>query len=157
MFYRQLLCRGFWLCRRLVAPVPLEIRSSEHALDVAFNYVSEHKITFSTDQNPEKSKTKGITFSSKEIIWEPSPLQFCGNSLPWVKSAKYVGNRILNHMDGLQSDIKIKRSKYIEKNVELNQEFSFARPDIKTRINQIYNSSFPGSVLWDLTSRNVRC
>ena len=35
-----------------------------------------------------------------------------------------------------------------------NQEFYPAHPDVKCKINRIFNSSFPGSVLWDLTSGN---
>ena len=47
-------------------------------------------------------------------------------------------------------------ARYIEKNCDINQEFKFANPEIKTKINHIYNSSFPGSILWDLTSRNIQ-
>ena len=35
-------------------------------------------------------------------------------------------------------------------------EFGFAHPNVKSKINMIYNSSFPGSILWDLSSRNVK-
>ena len=37
----------------------------------------------------------------------------------------------------------------------MNQEFGFAHPEIKCKLNQIYNSSFSGSMLWDFTSKNV--
>ena len=47
-------------------------------------------------------------------------------------------------------------ARYIEKNCDINQEFKFANPEIKTKINHIYNSTFPGSILWDLTSRNIQ-
>ena len=57
-------------------------------------------------------------------------------------------------MNGLQSDILIKRAIYIGRNSELLQEFYFAHPELLCKINQIYNTSFPGSVLWDFTSRN---
>ena len=43
---------------------------------------------------------------------------------------------------------------YIEKNCELNQEFPHAHPEVKCKLNKIYNSSFSGSVLWDFSSRN---
>ena len=35
------------------------------------------------------------------------------------------------------------------------QEFYYGHPEFKCKLNAIFNSSFPGSVLWDLTSRNV--
>ena len=99
-------------------------------LDIAQKYASDHKISFSTNPLPEKSKTKGIVFSNRELKWQPAALQLCGNPLPWVKSAKYLGNKVTGIMDGLSQDIKIKRARYIERNVELNQEFYFAHPII---------------------------
>ena len=35
------------------------------------------------------------------------------------------------------------------------QEFPFAHPDVKCKLNRIYNSSFPGSVLYNLSSDSV--
>ena len=43
----------------------------------------------------------------------------------------------------------------IERTSELLQEFPYAHPEVKCKINRIYNSSFPGSVLYDLTSTSV--
>ena len=40
----------------------------------------------------------------------------------------------------------------MNKNIELNQEFHFANPKTKFKINQIYNSHFTGSPLWNLFS-----
>ena len=48
--------------------------------------------------------------------------------------------------------MNIKRARYIRKNIELNQEFHFAAPKTKININNIYNSSFFGSVLWNVFS-----
>ena len=42
---------------------------------------------------------------------------------------------------------------YIERNCELLQEFPMAHPEIKCKVNGIYNCSFPGSILWDLTAQ----
>ena len=79
-----------------------------------------------------------------------------GNILPWVKSGKYLGAKLTGVMDSFAQDSRIKRAIYIEKNCELNQEFGFAHPQVKCQINRIYNTSFPGSILWDLNSRNVQ-
>ena len=125
-------------------------------LKIAEKYALEHKISFSTNPDPEKSKTKCIVFSHKELKWTPAPVILGGNPLPWVKSGKYLGGKLTNIQDGYSQDAKIKRAQYIEKNCELIQEFGFAHPEVKTQINRIYNTSFPGSILWDLTSRNVR-
>ena len=40
--------------------------------------------------------------------------------------------------------------------MELIQEFPLAHPDLKCKINRIYNSSFNGSVLYDIFSQPVR-
>ena len=45
-----------------------------------------------------------------------------------------------------------KRAKYIGKNNEICQEFYFAHPSTKFKINSIWNSHWSGSVLWDLFS-----
>ena len=46
----------------------------------------------------------------------------------------------------------MKKGMYIQRNCELSQEFHFCHPMSKYKINQIYNSSFTGSPLWDLFS-----
>ena len=40
-------------------------------------------------------------------------------------------------------------------NIAINQEFYFSHPETKFHINQIYNSHFTGSPLWDLFSDKV--
>ena len=79
-------------------------------------------------------------------------MKLCGNSLPWVSGGKHLGNMVENKINGMQQDIKQKRAQYIAKNNDLIQEFSFAHPDSVLRMNQIYNTHFTGSPLWDLFS-----
>ena len=50
----------------------------------------------------------------------------------------------------LNKDIVEKHAQYIDRNNELMQEFSFANRKTKTFINNVFNTSFYGSVLWDL-------
>ena len=128
----------------------------QEMLDIASKYAAEHKISFSTDVIPAKSKTKGIVFSDRKLRFNPVPIKLNGNPLPWVEQSKYLGNRITGLMDGYSSDVREKRARFIERNCELNQEFYFAHPEVKSRINMIYNSSFSGSVLWDMTSANTQ-
>ena len=49
-----------------------------------------------------------------------------------------------------------RKTKYIERNCEIIEEFYFAHLEIKTKINRIYNAPYSGSVLWDLGSENVK-
>ena len=53
-------------------------------------------------------------------------------------------------------DVMIKRAAYIDKNNDLLQEFHFAHPRTVAEVNMITNSHFYGSVLWNLSSKNVQ-
>ena len=58
-------------------------------------------------------------------------------------------------MNGMKQDMKEKRARYIGRNNELLQEFGFAHPRTKVKINTVFNSHFSGQVLWDLFSREA--
>ena len=55
-----------------------------------------------------------------------------------------------NKINGCEYDIRVNKANYVTKNIELNQEFSWAHPATKIKMNNIYNSHFYGSVLWNL-------
>ena len=124
----------------------------QEMVDIASKYAAEHRISFSTNSDPTKSKTKGIIFSERKLKFSPVPIMLNGDPLPWVEKAKYLGSKMTSILDGYSADVREKRAQFIGRNCDLNQEFSSAHPEVKTKINQIYNSSFPGSVLWDLSS-----
>ena len=46
--------------------------------------------------------------------------------------------------------MKVKNAMYVEKNIELNQEFFFAHKATKLSLNKIYNSHYSSSPLWNL-------
>ena len=46
--------------------------------------------------------------------------------------------------------MNVKRAMVIQKNNEICQEFYFCHPLTNLKINQIYNTSYTGSQLWDL-------
>ena len=75
-----------------------------------------------------------------------------GRNLPWVDAAKYLGCQIGPKNCGLTQDLMKKRALYIIKVNELNQEFYYAHPLTKVEINNIFNTHFYGSQLWDLFS-----
>ena len=80
---------------------------------------------------------------------------YLGKPLLWVESVKRLCTTLTNNGGcTLNQDLLEKRAMYIAKNNELNQEFFFAHPNTKLWINNIYNTSFYGAPLWDLTSRN---
>ena len=75
--------------------------------------------------------------------------------MPWVDQLKHLGNTVSNTINGGQLDIKIKRAKYIDKDNSLLQEFYFAHPQTKAKVNNIYNSHFTGSQLWKFGSNEL--
>jgi hypothetical protein len=126
------------------------ISSLQGMLKIAESYCNSHGLRFSTDPNPEKSKTKCIA-------WIKAPralpkLQLCGDSLPWVNKVVHLGNTITNQSVALEADMKIKNARYVSRNIEISQEFSFAAEETKLKVNDVYNTSWYGSVLWDLFS-----
>ena len=82
-------------------------------------------------------------FSHKTSLWSQ-----CGVNLVIEYRWGHIGVLLL-------SAKMPKRARYIEINVEINQDFLFAHPEVKCKMNNIYNSSFPGSVLYDLSSDSV--
>ena len=117
-------------------------------------YAAAHNLKFSTDINPAKCKTKTMAFLKTNRVLQN--LTLCGNPLPWTDKCKHLGTIITNKIDGCEEDMKVKNAKYVGKNIELNQEFFFAHPETKLKINQIYNSSYYSSPLWDLFGKGAR-
>ena len=64
-------------------------------LDKCQEYASEHNIMFSTDPNPNKSKTECIfVCGTKKNLVKPAPLTLCGTELPWVSTATHLGHEL---------------------------------------------------------------
>ena len=111
-------------------------------------FAKSHNLKFSTDPNPLKCKTKTLAFLKAPRVLPK--IYLCGNPLPWTEKFNHLGVTIGNKIDGCYQDITIKNAQYISKNIELNQEFHFAHPLTKLKLNQIHNSHYYGSPLWDL-------
>ena len=122
-------------------------------LKVIENYCGSHNLKFSTDPNPRKCKTKCIAFLQRQRHLPAVVL--CGDRLPWVEKSVHLGNHFENQYDGMKNDIVCKRTQFIQKCCELQQEFSFAHPLTKILVNNIYNCHFTGSPLWDLFGNEV--
>ena len=85
----------------------------------------------------------------------PRRIKLNGKNLPWVESSKHLGIKVGNMSNGLAQDLMEKRAQYVNKVNELNQEFHYANPSTKIKINNIFNTSFYGSQLWDLFSNEA--
>ena len=100
-----------------------------------------------TYPDPGKSKTKCIPWlKDKRTLPD---IVLCGNKLPWVDKITHLGITITNKKDILEDDMKVKKARYISRNIELNQEIHFAATETKLKVNDIYNSSWFGSALYN--------
>ena len=100
-----------------------------------------------------KCKTKCIAFLRKKK--DIGDVELGGVHLPWVDGGLHLGNTLSNCSNGMRRDIKVKRAKFINKNIDLNQEFNFCHPSTKVKMNLIYNFDFTGSPVWDLFSSDT--
>ena len=117
-------------------------------------YANVHNLTFSTNENVNKCGTKCMAFLKKGRNLRK--LTLGGHCLPMIKSIRHLGNKIENKLDGMRQDMREKWPRFIQKNNELCQEFSYADPITKIKLNSINNSHFTGSPLWDLFLQRSR-
>ena len=126
----------------------------QEMIDTSSNFMKSHNLSFSTNPDPRKCKTKCMAFLKKDR--DITPLQMNGNDLPWVTSAKHLGTKVENKIDGMAKDLMEKRAQFINRNNELTQEFRFAHPHTIIKTNNIFNTSLYGCVLWDLFANDAK-
>ena len=96
-------------------------------LNVTEQFAKDKNIVFSTNVNPDKSKSKCLWFNGKSTTRYPAPLQLSGRSLPWVKSATHLGHELRQECS-MEHDAWCCRAKFIDKSTSIRDMFSFARP-----------------------------
>ena len=113
-------------------------------LELCENYAALYNIKFSTDINPNKSKSKCIYMvGNKREMAKPAPLQLCGKDLPWVESATHLGHEL--HASGsMEQDAKVSRARYIDQTVEVRPSFAFASPVEMIRALEVYTTMLWG-------------
>ena len=118
-------------------------------------YGQEHNLVFSTDPIPSKSKTKCILFCGrKNNVSFPDPVKLDGKDLPWVEHADHLGHT-LHQSVNMEMDCVRARAKFIDKAVEVAQQFSFAEARQKVQMVQVLCCDGYGSMLWDLESNRA--
>ena len=117
------------------------------------DYATHHNLTFSTNSDYRKCKTKCLAFLKN--THNLKNIQLGKFELPWVQSTKHLGNKIMTTSNGMDQDVLDKRAAYISKNNELLQEFHLAHPSALVNVNNIYNGHFYGSTLWKLFSKGL--
>ena len=124
----------------------------QEMIETCREFTSKHNLTFSVNPNPKKCKTKCIAFLKKKRVLRNMKLGEI--ALPWVDTTKHLGNTILDHK-GMGQDTIQKRAAYISRSNELVQELHFAHPKTLVKVNNIYNSHFYGSMLWDMFGKET--
>ena len=98
-------------------------------LKVCEDYAREHNISFSTDPNPAKSKTKCLYMCGKTNVMNyPANLKLNGRDLPFVKTATHLGHELSQECNMVQ-DTKIKRASFIDRSISIRETFDFAHPE----------------------------
>ena len=118
-------------------------------------FAEESNIVFSTNETPSKSKSKCIYVVGKKTnLSKPAPLVLCGRELPYVAHADHLGNMLTEHGD-MEKDTAVKRARFIQSSVETRELFKWAAPEEVIKATKVYNSSFYGSNLWDLSGEKA--
>ena len=124
-------------------------------VETCAKFVRKKNLKFSTNANPEKSKTKCIVFSKNpRDRLQLAPVLLNDDPLPWVSQVKHLGN-VLQSDNSMKVDCTLKRGKFIGKVNSLLQEFHFVEAHVLIKILSIYTTSYYGSGLWDLYSKEV--
>lgn len=126
----------------------------QEMIETCNEFASINGLKFSTNIITKKSKTKCIAFTKRKncILHQ---LKLNDNILPWVEKATFLGNNFDTMSKGMENDIKVKRGQFIQKCMEINQEFYFTTGLTKLKINSLYNLSLTGSPLWNLFSHTA--
>ena len=95
-------------------------QAAQEMLQICEEFAKEYNISFSTDIDPVKSKSKAIykVGQGNRNMTKPVNLKLCGENLPWVDRAEHLGHAL--HSDGtMRQDIKEKRAQFIDTAVKI--------------------------------------
>ena len=130
------------------------VNGLQEMVNICMNHAKENNLLFSTDPDPNKSKTICIAFNCKNKN-KLSNIILNNDPLPRKEKAKHIGNYL--HENGtMETDTKVKRADFIDCCMNLNNEFEFLDPHSQVRLLQLYNSHFTGSSLWKFNSESVK-
>ena len=121
-------------------------------LVVCERYGAEHNLVFSTDPVPKLSKTKCMYFCGRNgDVKYPASVILDGKPLPWVDHAVHLGH-VLHQSVSMEKDCHRARAGFIDRSVDIREQFSFAQPSQIVNMVQILCTDAYGSMLWDLQS-----
>ena len=135
----------------LLAP---SVQSLQNMVKICQDHASKNDLLFSSDPDPEKSKTICVAFNCQDKK-KLADIYLDDNALPWKESAKHIGN-ILQENGTMDKDLKVKRAKFIQTCMAQNDEFECLDMESQIKLLNIYNSHFTGSSLWNFDSENFK-
>ena len=124
-------------------------------LKICEQYATANNLEFSTDPDPQKSKSKCIFMQGNMRKPKPVNLQLYGVDLPWVRTANHLGNELSEDCT-MDQDIKHKKADFIDKSTEVRESFSFAQPNQILQAVRMYCCSLYGAMTWSLFSNKAR-
>ena len=113
-------------------------------LSICESFASSHSMQFSTDVDPAKSKTKCLIFSKTLRSEEVENVKLNGNNLPWVATAKHLGNHLSSKINfscnapETKSDLLCKRAILFDKVHQIQQQFGYLQPRLIIKLLSIY-------------------
>ena len=120
------------------------------------DWSQKYGITFSTDPDPSKSKTKVMVVgSTKKSVRKLCPLQLNGTDLPFVQSIKHLGHTITSEGD-MEEEIRHRHGEYIQRVMELREETTMAHPREFLFHSRQYCNDLYISGMWRLDSKETR-
>ena len=127
------------------------VQGLQNLVDICQSHAAETDLIFSTDVDITKSKTFCIAFNCQNSE-NLSPVILNGNPLPWKKTVKHVGVT-LNSNGTMESEIKDKRARFIQRSMEINEEFECLTPECKQKLHRLYNNHWSGSCCWNFDDK----
>ena len=123
-------------------------------VDVCQDFAASRNLTFGTNSNPSKSKTKCIAFSKRNNAENLLKcIQLDGNDLPWVDRIKHLGHTLQKN-NSMKLDIIDKRGSFISKANSLMQEFNNVSPKVLIKVLHTFATNLYGSNLWDIFGKD---
>ena len=139
----------------LLAPTRQGLQAMLHICE---NFSDEHSMVFSTDPIPSKSKSKCLMFSRDKTVEQILPVKLNGDNLPWVETAKHLGNHLSSKLDlstyspETRTDLLSKRAIFYDKVHQIQQQFGYYEPQPVLKLLSVYATALYGSPLWQLFS-----
>ena len=127
----------------------------EPMLRICEQYAAEYYLEFSTDPNPDKSKSKCIFMCCHLKKAQPANPQLYGLDLPWVKTATHLRHELSSECN-MEEDMRCKRGACISKSTEVRESFDFAQPSQILQAVRTYFFDMYGAMTWSLYSDKAK-